>query len=133
MAGFKLRWRGNGFTDQKRREVERAMSVVALQGEAEGKVILSTPGAGRPYRRGKKAVHVASAPGQPPAPDTGRMRAATTHEVIVRGDTVIARVTNNARQALALELGTERIAPRPFLRPLLVKMRAAARAILARL
>lgn len=34
---------------------------------------LSTPGGGNKYRRGSK-WHTASAPGQPPAPDTGRYR-----------------------------------------------------------
>jgi hypothetical protein len=130
MATFSFEWRGEQFTNQKKAELERAMNLVALQGEAEHKVILSTPGRGRPYRRGKTVAHIASAPGDPPAPDTGRMRAATTHEVIVRGDAVIARVTNNAKQALMLELGTERIAPRPHLRPLLAKMKAVASRIL---
>jgi hypothetical protein len=106
------------------------MTRVALQGEAEGKVILSTPGTGRKYRRGKSAVHVASVPGAPPAPDLGDLRKRLTHEVVVRGDEVIARINSNDRKSLWLELGTEHIAPRPFMRPLLRKMRDAARAIL---
>lgn len=94
-----------------------AMARTALQGESIVKVRLSQPGSGKEYSRGKTAVHKASAPGEPPAPDTGRLRASTTHEVVVSGSRIIARVTVNTDYALALELGTERIAPRPFLRP----------------
>jgi len=49
---------------------------------------LSQSGTGREYRTGRKgkryAMHRASAPGQPPAVDTGRLRSSITHNVTGR-------------------------------------------------
>lgn len=47
---------------------------------------LSQPGSGITYKRpgvktGRYAMHKASAPGEPPAPDTGRLRSSITHNV----------------------------------------------------
>lgn len=109
------------------------MKRVALQGEAEVKIIVSAPGRGRRYRRGKKGIHIASAPGDTPAPDYGDLKKKMTHEVISQGDTIIARVTSTQNYSLHLELGTERIAPRPFLRPLVERMKQAASRILGAL
>lgn len=115
--GFSTTFDLGAFEKSTERAAIVAMTKTALFGEALVKAKLSEPGRGKEYSRGKTAKHIASAPGQPPAPDTGRMRAATTHEVIVSGLRVIARVTVNVDYALGLELGTERIAPRPFIRP----------------
>jgi hypothetical protein len=129
MARGSVTWNGDRYLSGVASTVEQAMGAAALQGEAELKVILSTPGRGRPYPRGSK-VHIASAPGDPPAPDTGRLRASSTHEVVRQGDAVIARVSDNTQYALALELGTDKIAARPALRPLLPKFVDAVMAIL---
>lgn len=115
--GYTLNFDLGPFDRDAERLARDAMGKVALQGEGVVKVKLSQPGSGREYPRGKTAVHRASAPGEPPAPDTGRTRGSVTHEVVVSGSRIIARVTVNVETALALELGTERIAPRPFLRP----------------
>lgn len=84
----------------------------ALAGEAITKANLSRPGSGRVYGK-----HQASAPGEPPAVDTGRLRNATQADTQVRreGDDIVGRVVANVEYAHALEVGTERIAPRPFL------------------
>lgn len=53
--------------------------------ERELKQELSKAGSGKEYKTGAKtkryAIHQASAPGQPPAPDEGRLRASVTHNV----------------------------------------------------
>ncbi|MCO8017499.1 hypothetical protein NI456_01375 [Brevundimonas diminuta] len=84
----------------------------ALAGEAITKANLSRPGSGRIYGK-----HQASAPGEPPAVDTGRLRNATQADTQVRrdGDDIVGRVVANDEKAHALEVGTERMAPRPFL------------------
>lgn len=76
------------------------------------------PGTGRAYRRGRK-WHIASAPGQPPAVDTGRLRASITHEVRKEGDQIVGLVGTNVEYAPHLEFGTNKMAARPFLRPAL--------------
>jgi len=75
-------------------------------------------GTGRKYRRGRK-YHIASAPGQPPAVDTGRLRASITHEVCKESNQIIGLVGTNVEYAPHLEFGTNKMAARPFLRPAL--------------
>lgn len=84
----------------------------SIQGERDAKVLLSQPGSGQQY-----GDHKSSAPGQPPAPDTGHMRAATqaTLEVVRSGDDLASHVVTNVPQAVAMEKGTERMAARPYL------------------
>lgn len=98
-----------GLAEQKAvKGIQRA----ALAGEAITKANLSRPGTGRIYGK-----HQASAPGEPPAADTGRLRNATQADTQVRldGDDIVGRVVANDEKAHALEVGTERMAPRPFL------------------
>lgn len=94
--------------------VERGVRAATL--ETKNLVIneLSQRGTGRAYKRGQK-VHVASAPGNPPAPDTGRLRGSTQSEVMSTQNGAVGIVSVNTEYAAALELGTERIAPRPFI------------------
>ena len=96
-------------------QIQQAMEVVALDATQQVKLELSHPGTGREYPRGKDTTHVASAPGEPPAVDTGRLRNSITSEVFrtPKGAEVI--VSANTEYAMALEVGTERIAPRPYM------------------
>ncbi len=61
--------------------------------------------------------HVPSRPGEPPKGDTGRLELSIDVELRATEKTV--NVIARAPYAAALELGTARIAPRPFLRPAL--------------
>lgn len=58
----------------------------------------------------------ASAPGEPPAPDLGTLRASIQYEP---HDKDPYRVGTNVEYAAALEFGAPKIAPRPFMRPVL--------------
>jgi hypothetical protein len=94
-------------------KAEDGIRTAALQGEAILKAdLLSRPGTGVLYGR-----HRASAPGQTPAPDTGRLRASTQADLQVRrdGDDLVGRVVANTEYARALEVGTERMVARPYL------------------
>lgn len=116
----------------------------------EWKEVLSTPGRGKEYafkfytdKSGRVRpmpgalrwkVHRASAPGDPPAPDTGTLRR-SIRKVELRPDLI--RVGTNLRYGLALEYGvnvtgskvgphpdkTHRIEPRPHARPALDRAR----------
>lgn len=108
------------------------MRDVAVVAERELKLILSTPGRGREVPRGKTAVHRVSRPGDPPAPDTGTLRSRVSGEVRRTGVTVSAVVIANTSYALGLDLGTERIAPRPFRAPLITRIEALLPSLLAR-
>lgn len=58
-----------------------------------------------------------SAPGEPPAVDTGRLRASITHRVEMEADEVAGYVGTNVEYAPWLEFGTSKMQPRPFMVP----------------
>ena len=60
------------------------------------------------------ANHVPSAPGQPPNADTRFLDSNIETEI---GGPGLVTVTSKAPYSAALEYGTSRIAPRPFMRP----------------
>jgi hypothetical protein len=109
---------------------ERGIRAATIEAESLTKVLLSQPGGGKIYSRGKTVQHRASAPGEPPAPDTGRLRASITTEVVRGASEVRGIVTANTEYAAALELGTENgLLPRPYLsrvpREFIGRLRAA--------
>lgn len=84
------------------------------------RLILDTPKTGRVYRR-RSIEHQASAPGEPPASDTGRLVQSVTTDY---GDGGYAgTVTFRTAYAAALEYGTERMEPRPYARPAVANKR----------
>lgn len=97
----------------------RAASLRALESAASilrveiVRLILETPKTGRLYRR-RGVTHQASAPGEPPASDTGALVRGVT--VSVDTEQLVLRVTNDVDYALPLEFGTPWIEPRPFMR-----------------
>ena len=111
--------------------VAHILEIRAYQVETLAKVICKLPGTGRIYgpgeyflTRGNKVyhwkrttMHQASAPGEPPAGDTGYLAASISHEVVKAGDTLVANVRAKANYGIYLELGTRYMKPRPFLRP----------------
>ena len=104
----------------------------AIATETMAKFLIKIPGSGRYYppgeyflRRGSKVYHWkrttghrASAPGEPPAGDTGYLAAQIGHRMEVHG-TVVGIVESKASYGLYLELGTRYMEPRPYLRPAL--------------
>lgn len=111
---------------------ERGVRATVLDAEALTKVLLSQPGTGRMYQRGKTVEHRASAPGEPPAPDTGRLRASVTTEVVRGLGEVVGYVAVNTEYAAALELGTEKMKPRPYLSRIPREYAARLRAVFQR-
>lgn len=81
------------------------------------RLIQAGPKSGRAYRR-RGVLHQASAPGEPPASDTGNLAqmSGTRYEP----NQLTGVVSFNARYAAALEFGSIRVEPRPFLRPALM-------------
>jgi len=84
------------------------------------KDVLNQPGSGRTYPSKTGAgLHQASAPGEPPAPDTGNLRDKVGAE-ITKSDakvvTVGIGIEAGAEYWEDLEFGTDDIDPRPFVR-----------------
>lgn len=80
--------------------------------------VLGHDGSGRTYRNG----HVASAPGQPPAPDTGSLRRNWSQQKLISGNgggvRIIMRLRSMMKYASYLDPGTKYIAQRPFRKPI---------------
>lgn len=113
---YKIKWFGQKvFTLATQANVD-AMRKAALMVERDTKRSFSKIGSGRVYKKGKK-IHIASAPGQPPAIDTGNLRASIQNKVGVRGLNVIGEVGSDMPYSLYLELGTRTMAKRPYLMP----------------
>jgi len=62
------------------------------------------------------AGHVPSAPGQPPSRDSGLLDGSIETEIRGSNPPTVA-VTSRAPYASALEYGTSKMAPRPYMRP----------------
>lgn len=76
--------------------------------------VLSQDGTGRRYGK-----HVASSPGQPPAPDTGSLRRNWHQQQLAapgigKGIRVTLRLKSKMHYAVYLEGGTRKMAARPF-------------------
>ena len=105
-------------------EIEKALYVSGKKVEADAKLsILSGQKSGRIYRR-RTVVHRASAPGEAPASDTGRLvNSINTYLNRLAGglEAVVVAGRGLAKYAQMLEFGTRKIAPRPFMAPALEK------------
>lgn len=95
---------------------EKGVRAATLEAEGILKAqILTGSRSGRIYSRGKNRTHQASAPGEAPVTDYGTLRNSITTEVLRGANEVRGIVTINTEYAAALELGTERMRPRPYL------------------
>lgn len=127
--------------DPLRFEVEVDSQVVDdLQGQAspvvramasgivgEMKRLMSLPKTGRAYRRGRTAIHIASAPGEAPAVDMGTL----TNSINMDMPTLTsARISINADYAAYLEYGTRFMQSRPYVAPAIDKVRTQFAGIL---
>lgn len=90
--------------------------------------IQNPPKSGRIYRR-NNVEHQASAPGESPASDTGRLAQSVTTSY--NSSKIAGYVNVSAKHAAPLEFGTPRIAPRPYARVSLAEEAPGIKADLA--
>lgn len=102
-------------------EIKDAVSEAALGIQGTARRSMAQGGRGIVYRR-RGIEHKASAPGDPPATDTGRLSSSINITTGFRGG-LTAEIGTNVFYAPQLEFGTTRIAPRPFLFPALERER----------
>lgn len=101
--------------------VTRQVAPVMQQKLGEVKTFIieefNAPKSGREYRR-RRGTHRASAPGEPPAIDTGTLLASIGEpHVRKEGNALVGTLTISASYAGLLERGTPRMAARPFAMP----------------
>lgn len=98
-----------------------------IRGDAV-ELIQRGPKSGRVYAKGNPTrTHRASAPGQPPASDTGTL----ANSIGVERGQMKSEIHAVTPYALALEWGSRRIAPRPFMTRALTDGRGKIRRIVA--
>ncbi|MEZ5781159.1 MAG: hypothetical protein R3D70_05865 [Rhizobiaceae bacterium] len=84
--------------------------------------IQANSGSGRTYGRGRRQ-HIASAPGEYPNTDTGEL----VRKMFFRLSGPLTAIWgNSAQHALPLELGTSRMAARPFIWPTFIALHRKA-------
>jgi HK97 gp10 family phage protein len=103
---------------------EAGRTVLATAIEMRADIVTSIqrgPASGITYKKSNPTrTHTASAPGQPPMSDTGRLANSITFDRL--GD-LTATVGSALNYAPWLEYGTSRMAARPFFRPAVERMR----------
>lgn len=110
-------------SDGIRAEVSKAVVGTAVELRRDVvKSIQHGPASGRLYQKyNPRRTHRASAPGQPPMSDTGRLASSIVFDQ--EGD-LTASVGSSLVYALYLEYGTRKMRARPFFRPAVEEMRA---------
>ena len=76
------------------------------------------------YTHNKTTPHHPSLPGNPPAPDTGNLRNSIRYEIHAESRSpygVVGTTQNDPPYGQYLEYGTSKVAPRPWLRPVMEK------------
>ena len=111
--------------------LELGIRAATLDAENIAVDLVSKPGTGRVYQR-RGTTHRASAPGESPALDTGALRNSIRSEVVRTATGFVGKVIASASYAQALEFGTEKMAPRPFLSRIPREFSARIRATIAR-
>ena len=102
------------FTTKHEDAVSRGLSKIAfLASSISKRKILSGQKTGRRYKRGEKSYHTASAAGEPPANDTGRLASS----IVADSKRMESTFSANVDYASHLEYGTKKMQPRPFMRP----------------
>lgn len=99
-----------------RRELQRGG--LMIENDATESIIEQTPG-GLPYpSKGRKgAIHWASPEGAAPNADTGELHTSITTTTKNTTTGVEVQTGSNTPYGTALEFGTSRMAPRPYMRP----------------
>jgi HK97 gp10 family phage protein len=133
MIDLKITIEAGNIAEEIARDIDKLEQELAYRIVEESRALMdsSTPH-GRLYRRGRfmarqsrglsgsrargpgSRIHRASAPGQPPAEDTGKLYREITVRRLKSGH---YRVRFGARYAGYLEFGTSRMAARPFVLP----------------
>lgn len=116
-------WNSAAFDAKVRQACQRAVIAGTEMVIAEGsRLLASPPKTGRIYERDNpRRIHQASAPGEAPATDLGFLIASSEARYPADPNPNLIRGVANwaADYAADLELGTMKIAPRPYARPAL--------------
>lgn len=122
----KVVWHGERVRQQIQREVGKRLKTCGQLGVEHAKELISVDGTGVGANGSLIYGANPSRPGEPPHVQTGRLRASVAYEV--EGN--VTRIGTNVEYGRHLELGTSRMAPRPWLRRMLIERMSIFRRIL---
>lgn len=108
---------------QSPQKAGQALRALALEGERIVKMSFNSSPPGRRYKRGSR-IHIASQPNYAPNVDTGKLMNGV--HVERRGVMSQAITTGDTEYAAWLEYGTSKMAPRPYMRPMVPKLEQLA-------
>ena len=132
-AEVRLKWYGKKVIDTVEKVAGKRMLEAANEVRNTVLETLSGDRSGRTYYvPGTRRQYTASAPGEPPAQATSELRKSVTASVESEGKKVIGKVKSDSKHALPLELGTRKMAARPWLRVSLEKTLPKIKTILSR-
>lgn len=95
---------------------EIAAGALLIRGDAQQSMKTTSRGEAKTRSRdGMTVTHAASAPGSPPAIDTGKLVGSVTHKISADG--LDAAIGTNTAYGAHLEFGTKKMAARPWLFP----------------
>lgn len=126
-----LKWDGEKCTAVIRAEMKRRIAACCIVVFNHAKKLLNVEGTGTSGTgKSSRLVYGAnpSAPGEPPHKQRGRLIGSLAFEI----SELLGRVGTNYKVGRWLELGTKRVAARPWLRRALLECRQIIRAILSR-
>lgn len=122
-------WNGEAIKRKIEAETMRRLDASAIAVENHARKLISVEGTTQSKPGGKLSYNKSpSAPGEPPHVQTGQLRGSVAHE----RTGMIARVGTNLKKGRALELGTSKMAARPWLRRALAEMTPFIRAVFVR-
>ena len=129
MAGS-VTWNGDAAMKKLKAEMGRRLDACGILTTNHVRQMISIEGAGKATGKRGKLIYGAnpSAPGSPPHKQTGRLAASMAWE----RDGLVARVGTAVKYGPWLEMGTSRMAARPFLHRALNEMTPRIRAILSK-
>jgi HK97 gp10 family phage protein len=125
--------------------VQKAITQYGLKAELEVSKALNATGtsivngvkkqmrsskSGRRYKRGRSGVHIASAPYEAPAVDTGILINRSMYETKINNLHFV--VGSNVKYSEHLEFGTRKMAARPFLRQSVINRQSEIKQILSK-
>ena len=143
MQGGTLIWNADEFMMLATAETVKAVTKASIYTQGVAKEMIGGAGKGKLYRRSKQKgkrgsftasdFHRASVPGDPPAADSGILSTTVSYMIKHKGVLVTGYVgsdidkirskspTTDPEYGIYLEMGTNRMAARPWLRPSLIK------------
>lgn len=117
----KVTWNGDKLLQKTRKDSARSLRRIGTMLVADIRRSMAGDRFGS-TKVGRKTVRHPAPPGEPPAVQTARLTGSIAYEL---ADERTLRVGTNVVYGKYLELGTRRMAPRPFLVPALIRNRRA--------